>query len=386
MVKSLVTDLLLGSENSSLFSLNDEDYLSAILDLPTVSKDFDTGMVYKIKSIHPSGDDRITITTNENGELLVHMRKEKEYLKLLGCSVEDFMLAVNGEDLNITMPTHVMTVKHGSVVEGTLMGAHIHALRENMLKEASDATTIYYAQVLERNKGGFLVNVMGLNGFLPGSLAAANRIMDFDVYLGTTVPVMVEDYLEDSDMFVFSNKKYIRTIIPTEIAKLDKNIKYKGIVTGTSKFGVFVEFNNVLTGLIHTSEMNKDHLDDFKKGTWGAGDTIEFWIKEITNDNRIILTFVDQAAMNQVYEHLASYEAEMESAGQKPIYLGHIVSVKPNVVLVKIEDNIIGALADRDFKKLKNSQLKVSDELRVKIEKIDVDKRRMTFNIVPNNV
>ncbi len=53
---------------------------------------------------------------------------------------------------------------------------------------------------------------------------------------------------------------------------------------------------------------------------------------------------------------------------------------------LKIEDNIIGALADRDFKKLKNSQLKVSDELRVKIEKIDVDKRRMTFNIVPNNV
>lgn len=384
MSNALVTDLLLGSTNDSLLTLNDDEYLSFILNRPTVSKDFESGSVYRIQSIFPNGDDKITITTMENGELMVQLRKEKEYLKLLDCSIEDFMSAVNGEDVQLSLPTHVMTVKYGSAIEGTLMGAHIHALKEQMLKEAEHAETIYYAKVLERNKGGFLVNVLGLNGFLPGSLAAANRIIDFDLYLGTVIPVMVEDYLEDSDMFVFSNKKYIRTIIPTEIAKLDKNHMYSGVVTGTSKFGVFVEFNNVLTGLIHTSEMSKEHLDEFKKGKWKSGDKIDFWIKEITEDNRIILTFVDQTAMNQVYETIANYEAEMESSGQKPIYLGHIVSVKPNVVLVKIEDNVIGALADKDFKKVKNGPLKVSDELRVKIEKIDIDKRRMTFNIVAN--
>ena len=72
----------------------------------------------------------------------------------------------------------------------------------------------------------------------------------------------------------------------------------------------------------------------------------------------------------------------MEQNGQKPVYLGLIVSVKPNVVLVKIENNIIGALAEKDFKKFKSEPLKVSDELRVKIEKIDVDKRRMTLNMI----
>jgi ribosomal protein S1 len=86
--------------------------------------------------------------------------------------------------------------------------------------------------------------------------------------------------------------------------------------------------------------------------------------------------------MNQKYESLASFDAQMEQTGQKPVYLGHIVSVKPNVVLVKIEDNIIGALADKDFKKFKSAPLKVSDELRVKIEKIDITKRRMTLNMV----
>ena len=238
------------------------------------------------------------------------------------------------------------------------------------------------AHVLERNKGGFLVDVNGLKGFLPGSLAAANRIIDFDMYLDTKIPVMVEDYLQDSDMYIFSNKKYIRKMIPIEMEKLVKTQKYTGIVTGTSKYGIFVEFNTILTGLIHTTEMDKDSVEMFKQNKWNAGDEIEFWVKEITKDNRIILTLVDQNAMNKKYKTLATYDAEMEQTGQKPIYLGHIVSVKPNVVLVKIEDNIIGALADKDFRRFKASPLKVSDELRVKIEKIDVDRRRMTLNMI----
>jgi len=53
-------------------------------------------------------------------------------------------------------------------------------------------------------------------------------------------------YLQDSDMFIFSNKKYIKNMIPVEIEKLTKTEKYKGVVTGTSKFGIFVEFNTIL--------------------------------------------------------------------------------------------------------------------------------------------
>ena len=128
--------------------------------------------------------------------------------------------------------------------------------------------------------------------------------------------------------------------------------------------------------------MNKESVELFKQSNWSAGDEIEFWVKEITKDNRIILSLIDQNIMNKKYETLASYDAEMEQTGKKPIYLGHIVSVKPNVVLVKIEDNIIGALADKDFRKFKASPLKVSDELRVKIEKIDIDKRRMILNVI----
>lgn len=382
MTNKIVTDLLLGNFDDDLLVMSDTAYLEKILAQPTITKDLQTGAVYTISKILPYGKDRITVVTDEYGEIPVQLRKEKEYLKLINCSIEDFIESLYKEKAEVQLPTHVMTVKYGSELEGTLMGAHIYALKQELYTEIKNPEKVYMAHVLERNKGGFLVNVNGLHGFLPGSLAAANRILDFDLYLNTKIPVMVEDYLQDSDMFIFSNKKYIKNMIPVEIEKLTKTEKYKGVVTGTSKFGIFVEFNTILTGLIHTSEMDKEQIEEFKKGTWKAGAEIDFWIKEITNDNRIILTFVDQNAMNQKYETLASYEAEMEQTGQKPIYLGHIVSVKPNVVLVKIEDNIIGALADKDFKKFKTAPLKVTEELRVKIEKIDISKRRMTLNMV----
>lgn len=382
MANKIVSDFLLGQFDESLFEISSDQYLDLILQRPMITKDFQLGALYKISKILPFGKDKITIITEEHGEIPVQLRKEKEYLKIIGVEINEFIDEITKENSQIQLPTHVMTVKYGAEMEGTLIGAHILALRQELYQEIKDSKKVYMAHVLERNKGGFLVEVNGLKGFLPGSLAAANRIIDFDVYLDTRIPVMVEDYLQDSDMYIFSNKKYIKKMIPIEMEKLVKTQKYKGVVTGTSKYGIFVEFNIILTGLIHTTEMNKESVELFKQSNWSAGDEIEFWVKEITKDNRIILSLIDQNIMNKKYETLASYDAEMEQTGKKPIYLGHIVSVKPNVVLVKIEDNIIGALADKDFRKFKASPLKVSDELRVKIEKIDIDKRRMILNVI----
>ena len=382
MANKIVSDFLLGQFDESLFEISSDQYLDLILQRPMITKDFQLGALYKISKILPFGKDKITIITEEHGEIPVQLRKEKEYLKIIGVEINEFIDEITKENSQIQLPTHVMTVKYGAEMEGTLIGAHILALRQELYQEIKDSKKVYMAHVLERNKGGFLVEVNGLKGFLPGSLAAANRIIDFDVYLDTRIPVMVEDYLQDSDMYIFSNKKYIKKMIPIEMEKLVKTQKYKGVVTGTSKYGIFVEFNIILTGLIHTTEMNKESVELFKQSNWSAGDEIEFWVIEITKDNRIILSLIDQNIMNKKYETLASYDAEMEQTGKKPIYLGHIVSVKPNVVLVKIEDNIIGALADKDFRKFKASPLKVSDELRVKIEKIDIDKRRMILNVI----
>jgi ribosomal protein S1 len=68
------------------------------------------------------------------------------------------------------------------------------------------------------------------------------------------------------------------------------NKVYSGIITGTSKFGIFAEIEEFFTGLLHHSKMKEETLTKFKNGEFKPGDSISFYIGEISKDNRIILT------------------------------------------------------------------------------------------------
>jgi ribosomal protein S1 len=80
-------------------------------------------------------------------------------------------------------------------------------------------------------------------------------------------------------------------LIPKAIKELNYELSYTGHVTGTTPFGVFVEFNECLTGMIHKANVHpdwQDKLSDIKPGF-----SIEFYIKEIIKDKgapKLILT------------------------------------------------------------------------------------------------
>lgn len=83
MTNKIVTDLLLGNFDDDLLVMSDTAYLEKILAHPTITKDLQTGAVYKISKILPYGKDRINVVMDDYGEIPVQLRKEKEYLKLL---------------------------------------------------------------------------------------------------------------------------------------------------------------------------------------------------------------------------------------------------------------------------------------------------------------
>ncbi len=125
---------------------------------------------------------------------------------------------------------------------------------------------------------------------MPGSLAAPNKILNFQSYIGKEVIVMIEDFLKEMNSFIVSHKKYLAHIMPVKIAELDLNKKYEGTITGCSKFGIFIEFEEFFTGLLHISKMNSETKEKFNSRLFKPNDTIDFYISEITKDNRIILT------------------------------------------------------------------------------------------------
>ena len=183
---------------------------------------------------------------------------------------------------------------------------------------------------------------------------------------------MVEDYLKDTKTFIVSNKKYISHIMPSRIDNLDITEMYTGYVTGTAKFGIFVEFDEIFTGLIHTSKMSSEMKADFKNREFKPGDSIDFWIKEITRDKRIILTSEDPSI------GAAKLDSFMDNVQDTKVS-GVVISNKEFGVLVKLDDGIVGLIPKREVKK-SNKTFNSGETVEVKIKDRSGDKIYLTIN------
>ena len=150
----------------------------------------------------------------------------------------------------------------------------------------------FYVKVTSLVKGGYLALYKGtVKCFLPGSHAAANVIRDFNEYLNKEIPVMIENYDSANDLYIVSYKKYIKHTLPQRVHELEFGKQYTGTLTNSPyDFGIFIEFENYYTGLLHKTEIANE-WDSFS--SMKAGDTFNFYVKDITlkkGEPRIILT------------------------------------------------------------------------------------------------
>lgn len=168
-----------------------------------------------------------------------------------------------------------------------------------------DEASIYTCKILDRNKGGFFGYINGVEVFIPGSLAYHKKIEDYDDMYNEEIPVMIESYAPDKEIFIASNKKYVQKITPTLINELDRNEPITGTITGVSDFGIFINFLEYANGLLHTSEMSDTTLERYKNGEFKTGDSFDFFIKSYTA-NKIILTEQDFKIIKSNWDSLVS--------------------------------------------------------------------------------
>jgi ribosomal protein S1 len=334
------------------------------------------GEYHSITSVVSINDKEMVVTLSGMIDAVIQLEKEKPYFKTIGMNQETFVEWMKntegafsgfiGEDGKKVV---IETIKPYTIA--SLSKGHSQSIRTEFFHQIEKPTSAYTAKVLSRNGGGFLVNVAGVEGFLPGSLAAANIVRDFESMLGKEIYVMVEDYLKDAGTFVFSHKKYLSHVLPSKIDSLSLEEKYSGVVTGTAKFGVFVEFNEIFTGLIHTSKMTPDMREDFKNGKFSAGDTVHFWIKEITPDKKIILTDEDPSIRMKELE-------EFKEKNLGIITGGEVVSIQPFGTLVKLQKDIVGLISKKEIK-VKKKNFAVGDHVMVSVERVHNDKIFLTL-------
>ena len=259
---------------------------------------------------------------------------------------------------------------------GDVIASISDAIKEVKLKEIKDAignsAVGFTARVKELIHGGYWVDVAGIKCFMPGSLAGLNKLHDFNAIVNKDIIVMPITFSREKDTIVVSHREYLRTMIPITIEKLNESIKEPriGFVTGTTKFGVFAEFDECLTGLIPRAELTEEFQIALDNRTIKPGDEINFWAKEVISDRKIILS--------QLGPKVDLWDGVDEKYKPMMITEGKVTKITSYGAFVELEKGISGLIHKS---KLKGADLSKGDIVNIKIGSVNVSDRKITMNI-----
>lgn len=329
---------------------------SGVYDIASkTGKDLVEGEVYTC--IIESVNEKEALASTKTGQT-VFIDIKDEYKKAIKLGIEGLVFEKN-IDVNLVVK------KMRDSFSGSYIDFHEKNVRIELYEQIEKQSSAYLAKIESINNGGYIADVSGVKCFLPGSLAAANKITDFDSYVGRKIYVMIDSYIRERDMFVISYKKYLENIIDQKIDELDKTTKYSGTVTGVSKFGVFVEWDEFYTGLIHKSEIEKEESKDSFK----SGDSVEFYVKDIRENNRVTLSLSKPTEKAVKLEEVAE---KMES-GEPDIVEALIKNVRKKGLLIYIES--LGSMGFVPKEKLNSEDLKLREGDKIEVIIYEIDTR-----------
>ncbi len=136
------------------------------------------------------------------------------------------------------------------------------------VNEALNNQEIIKGYVKCRTKGGMIVDVFGIEAFLPGSQIDVKPIRDYDIFVGKTMEFKVVKINQDYRNVVVSHKALIEAELEAQkkeiISKLEKGQVLEGIVKNITNYGVFIDLGGV-DGLIHITDLSWGRVSDPKE-------------------------------------------------------------------------------------------------------------------------
>lgn len=330
----------------------------------SISKDFSVGQLCNVvaKSIDFENKVIITEDTGSKSTVFVQFREFTEEPSLL----------VHNQDL-CEFKVVITKADDGDYYGSERKCAAI-TYREN-LNEFMKSDKWFYVKVISLVKGGYLALYKGtVKCFLPGSHAAANVIRDFNDYLNAEIPVMIENFDSANDLYIVSYKKYIKHTLPQKVYELEFGKEYTGVLTNNPyDFGIFVEFQNYYTGLLHKTEF--ENYSEYCKGR-RAGDEINFFVKDISlkkGETRIILT---DSISKVDPERLAWQNLKNTAEGQ---LLNFTLDKEKFHIEIKLPAD--GQVFTSDVNHLKG-KIRIPAAGQVRISKIDVIRRNLKLDFM----
>ena len=252
------------------------------------------------------------------------------------------------------------------------------------IKEKKDSGEIMITTIININKGGLIVEISGIQGFLPLSQLSAEHypkveggdttkiVQTLQKFKGQDFKVKILDYSEAENKLIVSEKAIQDETLKEEIAKLKVGDIINGKITEVTDFGAFVKLNDLLDGLIHSSEIDWRFIEDPKE-VLHPGDEVTVKIISLEG-GRISLSL--KALKEDPWIKLE----EKYQVGQK--VNGKVIKVKNTGAFVELEENIIGFIPASEFGGQSPSDIvTVGQEYPMAIVNIDVKDHKMTLTL-----
>jgi small subunit ribosomal protein S1 len=267
---------------------------------------------------------------------------------------------------------------------GQLVLSHkkARALRSwDRVNESLEKDEIIKGFIKCRTKGGMIVDVFGIEAFLPGSQIDVKPIRDYDIYVGKTMEFKVVKINHEFKNVVVSHKALIEAELEQQkkeiIAKLEKGQVLEGTVKNITSYGVFIDLGGV-DGLIHITDLS-----------WGRVSHPEEIVQLDQKLNVVILDFDDEKkrialGLKQLTPHPWDALDTNLKIGDK--VKGRVVVMADYGAFVEIAPGVEGLIHVSEMswsQHLRSAQefMKVSDEVEAVILTLDRDERKMSLGI-----
>lgn len=251
---------------------------------------------------------------------------------------------------------------------------------ENITK-ALDEDLVIEGVVKRRTKGGLIVDIYGVEAFLPGSQIDVKPIRDFDVFVGKKMEVKVVKINYSNDNVVVSHKVLIEKDLEKQkieiLNNLEKGQVLEGVIKNMTNFGVFIDLGGV-DGLLHITDIS-----------WGRINHPEEVLNLDEKVNVVVLDFDDDKkrislGMKQLTPHPWDSLSEDIQIGSK--IKGKIVNVADYGAFLEIMPGVEGLIHVSEMswsQHLRNPQdfIKVGDELEAVVLTLDREERKMSLGI-----
>jgi small subunit ribosomal protein S1 len=249
------------------------------------------------------------------------------------------------------------------------------------INDALDQDKIITGFVKSRTKGGLIVDIMGVEAFLPGSQIDIKPIRDYDIYVGKTMEFKVVKINHEFKNVVVSHKVLIEDDLENQkteiVAKLEKGQVLEGTVKNITDFGVFIDLGGV-DGLLHITDIS-----------WGRIEHPREVLNLDQKINVVVLDFDDEKkrialGLKQLTPHPWEALDTTLEIGSK--VKGRIVTVADYGAFLEITPGVEGLIHVSEMswsQNLRNPQefLKVGDEVEAQVLTLDRTERKMSLGV-----